>query len=239
MRRTLNEPKNTQSTQESTSQIARKIFFLAVVVAFVLGVTPAIYGQSAGSFSGNVRDKSGSGIAGATVTVTAQETGLERTAKSDEAEKAKKNEASAEERVSLPRECVECHALIPPKTRACPNCGAVPKRRDTVQVREGELVELGQAGQGASVAAKKGSAKELIAAQGRQAVLSQLIAMQGKKKDGWVFFKFKALFGSEPAPDLRRTPAPPTPELQLWVHSENIRWARGAKARASFAVAAE
>jgi hypothetical protein len=85
MRRTINEPKNTQSTQESTSQIARKIFFLAVVVAFVLGVTPAIYGQSAGSFSGNVRDKSGSGIAGATVTVTAQETGLERTAKTDEA----------------------------------------------------------------------------------------------------------------------------------------------------------
>ena len=85
MRCTINEPKCTQSTQELTSQIPHKRFFLAVAIAFVLGVTPAIYGQSAGSFSGNVRDKSASGVAGATVTVIAQETGLERTAKTDEA----------------------------------------------------------------------------------------------------------------------------------------------------------
>ena len=160
-----------------------------------------------------------------------------RTAESDAAEKAKKQDN--EERVSLPRECVECHALIPPKTRACPNCGAVPKRRDTVEVRDGELVEIGADGHSASVTAKKGSAKGVVASQGKQAVLSQLIAMQGKKKDGWVFWKFKALFSEPPGPDLKRTPAPPTPEIQLWVHSENIRWAKSQGARASFGVAAE
>jgi DNA repair protein RadD len=161
-----------------------------------------------------------------------------RTAASDAAEKASKKDA-AEERVSLPRECVECHALIPPKTRVCPNCGAVPKRRDTVQVREGELVELGADQQGSPRTAKKGPARERIAAQGRQAVLSQLIAMQGKKKDGWVFWKFKSLFGVAPGPDLRRTPATPTPEVQMWVHSENIRWAKSQGANTSFRVAAE
>src|SRR5580698_10574726 len=43
------------------------------------------HGQAAGSFSGNVLDKSGSGIVGATVTATTQETGQTRTAKTDNA----------------------------------------------------------------------------------------------------------------------------------------------------------
>ena len=164
-----------------------------------------------------------------------------RTAASDAAEKAKKKDA-ANERVSLPRECIECHALIPPKTRACPNCGAVPKKRDTVEVRDGELVEIGANQQGSPLSGlgqKRLSARERVAQQGPQAVLGQLIAMQGKKKDGWVFWKFKALFGREPGVDLRRTPVAPTPEIQLWVHSENIRWAKSQGARASFGAAAE
>jgi hypothetical protein len=85
MRCTINGPKCTQSREELTHYLLHKIFFLAVAIAFTLYVTPAIYGQAAGSFSGNVHDKSGSGVAGATVKVIAQETGLERTAKTDDA----------------------------------------------------------------------------------------------------------------------------------------------------------
>ena len=159
-----------------------------------------------------------------------------RTAESDAAEKASKKDN--EERVSLPRECVECHALIPPKTRICPNCGAVPKRRDTVEVLDGELVEIGTDGHSASVAAKKGSAKGRVASQGKQAVYSQLWAMKGSKADGWVAHKYREVFGVWPS-GLERVRAEPTPELQMWVHSENIRFAKSAKARASFGVAAE
>jgi Carboxypeptidase regulatory-like domain len=85
MRCTINGPKYTQSTVELTNYILHKIFFLAIAFGFALFVTPVLYGQAAGSFSGNVHDKSGSGVAGATVTVTAQETGSERTAKTDDA----------------------------------------------------------------------------------------------------------------------------------------------------------
>src|ERR1700733_10862795 len=60
-----------------------KIFFLAIVCVLALDLTPATYGQAVGSFSGNVLDKSGSGIPGATVTVSSQGTGLSRTAKTD------------------------------------------------------------------------------------------------------------------------------------------------------------
>ncbi|MGB8258760.1 MAG: carboxypeptidase-like regulatory domain-containing protein [Terracidiphilus sp.] len=46
-------------------------------------ISPAIYGQAIGSFSGNVLDKSGSAIPGAVVTATSQGTGLTRDGKTD------------------------------------------------------------------------------------------------------------------------------------------------------------
>ena len=56
-----------------------------VVGVLTLMISPAIYGQATGSFSGNVLDKSGSAIPGATVTATAQATGLARQGKTDDA----------------------------------------------------------------------------------------------------------------------------------------------------------
>jgi DNA repair protein RadD len=168
-----------------------------------------------------------------------------RTAESDAAEKAKKQDA-AEERMSLPRECVECHALIAPKTRVCPNCGAVPKRRDTVEVRDGELVEIGyglQDGHKPSLDAhgsKKLSAREKLAEQGQQAVYSQLWAMKGTKADGWVARSFRDIFSAYPS-GLEKGHAEPTNELKLWVHHKNIAFVKSRRFRdgASFGVAAE
>jgi hypothetical protein len=62
-----------------------RIFFLLLVCTIALSVSPALYGQAAGSFSGTVTDKSGSAITGATVTATSQGTGVSRQAKTDEA----------------------------------------------------------------------------------------------------------------------------------------------------------
>ncbi len=55
-----------------------KYYILVVVCILALMISPAMHGQATGSFSGNVIDKSGSGIPGATVIATAQETGLAR-----------------------------------------------------------------------------------------------------------------------------------------------------------------
>src|SRR5277367_2169756 len=62
-----------------------RILCLLTVCTIALSVSPALYGQAAGSFSGTVTDKSGSAIAGATVTATSQGTGVSRQAKTDEA----------------------------------------------------------------------------------------------------------------------------------------------------------
>jgi carboxypeptidase family protein len=62
-----------------------RILFLLLVCTLALSVSPVLYGQATGSFSGNVIDKSGSAIAGATVTATSQGTGVSRQAKTDDA----------------------------------------------------------------------------------------------------------------------------------------------------------
>ena len=62
-----------------------RTLFLLLVCALALSVSPALYGQATGSFSGNVVDKSGSAISGATVTATSQGTGVSREAKTDDA----------------------------------------------------------------------------------------------------------------------------------------------------------
>ncbi len=62
-----------------------RMLFLLVVCALALSVSPSLYGQATGSFSGNVVDKSGSAIVSATVTATSQGTGVARQAKTDEA----------------------------------------------------------------------------------------------------------------------------------------------------------
>jgi hypothetical protein len=48
-----------------------------------LALSPGLYGQATGAFSGSVADKGGSSIPGATVTITSQATGVTRTVKTD------------------------------------------------------------------------------------------------------------------------------------------------------------
>lgn len=67
------------------NRMAIRICFNVMAWAFALALSPVFYGQTTGSFSGNVLDQSGSGISGATVTVTSQGTGVARESKTDEA----------------------------------------------------------------------------------------------------------------------------------------------------------
>jgi hypothetical protein len=69
------------------NRMANRIRFnvMACAFAFALSLSPALYGQTTGSFSGNVLDQSGSSIPGATVTATSQGTGVARESKTDEA----------------------------------------------------------------------------------------------------------------------------------------------------------
>ena len=76
---------SSRSTDCSVGASFRKIYSLAAAIALSLTMCATMRGQATGSFSGNVVDKSGSSVAGASVTVTAQGTGQVHDAKTDSA----------------------------------------------------------------------------------------------------------------------------------------------------------
>jgi len=65
--------------------MGKRIVLLALACAVALCVSPIVYGQATGSFSGTVTDKTGSVVAGATVRATSEGTGLSRETKTDDA----------------------------------------------------------------------------------------------------------------------------------------------------------
>ena len=70
---------------QPASSLVRKAFLLLIFIASGFAISPSLYGQGTGSFSGTVTDKSGSNVSGASVTATSAATGLARTGKTDEA----------------------------------------------------------------------------------------------------------------------------------------------------------
>ena len=78
-------PECSQSGEAASGTKLHKVFLLLALSFLVLMSSSRFYGQAAGSFSGNVVDKSGSSIPGAAITVTSPATGLTRTSKTDSA----------------------------------------------------------------------------------------------------------------------------------------------------------
>ena len=64
--------------------LANRTWWRALLCTYVLAACPLLYGQATGSFFGTVADTTGSVIAGAKITVTAQETGVSRDATTDQ-----------------------------------------------------------------------------------------------------------------------------------------------------------
>src|SRR3984885_14780917 len=83
MKRTIVGNKCPKSVEGQADTNFRQVLLLMVFSVLTLMICPAMHGQATGSFSGNVLDKSGSGIAGATVIATSQTTGLTRDTKTD------------------------------------------------------------------------------------------------------------------------------------------------------------
>ncbi len=65
--------------------MSKRILFLVTLCAAGLCLSPRVYGQATGSFSGTITDKSGSVITGATVKAISEATGVSRESKTDDA----------------------------------------------------------------------------------------------------------------------------------------------------------
>ena len=68
---------------EAADTRSHKLLLSIVVCIITLMMSPAMHGQATGSFSGNITDKSGSAVPGASIIATAQATGQQRDTKAD------------------------------------------------------------------------------------------------------------------------------------------------------------
>lgn len=131
-----------------------------------------------------------------------------------------------------PRLCDDCKAVLPRQATHCPECGAIREARSSVQMNDGELVELG---------ARARSKLPPIAAD-MAAFHAELrwIARDRGYSGGWVAHKFKEKFGTWPDdPAIKfADPAPPSLKTRQWVRSRQIAWAKGgARSSAGFQMA--
>jgi DNA repair protein RadD len=127
-------------------------------------------------------------------------------------------QARAERNEPLPKECVKCQFLKPPKTLQCPCCGFVPVPQPKVVHCGGELIELTSRNTVRSVSTEQ-----------QQSFYAELRRIQETRgyKSGWAAHKFKEKFGHFPPFAWNNQPtALPSPATFRWVQSRNIAWAK-------------
>ncbi len=143
----------------------------------------------------------------------------------DDGSEAKNGAHKQQERGEpLPKKCDECAAVIAPKAKECPGCGAPVLTRMQVKHEPGELIELG--------ARRSGKTEPSIA--DKAIFYSQLKGFAAARRyaDGWVSHKFKERFGTWPNDPRIRSGPSLTPSLQTrnWIMSRQIAFAKGKRA---------
>lgn len=111
---------------------------------------------------------------------------------------------------ALPKICSKCAFVKPANVYTCPNCGFAPERQSTVNVGEGELVQV------------KGGRKPATAAE-RQDWYSQLLgaARQLGHQPGWAEHMFRDKFGTWPN-GFRKCETEPGPQVLNFIKSRKI-----------------
>jgi len=125
---------------------------------------------------------------------------------------------------ALPKACPNCHYLKPAKVHKCPACSFEPKKPSNVEVIDGDLM---------LVKGKKRSAQEAALEKRfgtKQEVYSMLLAYASDHgmKTGFAAHKYRAIFGVWPK-GLSEAKKETSLDLQRWIVSERIRWAKTAR----------
>jgi superfamily II DNA or RNA helicase len=133
---------------------------------------------------------------------------------------------SARAQEALPKKCIKCTFLKPPKMLQCPCCGFIPTPQARAEHRDGELVELASRSR-AIAEDHKNFYRELRA-----------VARMRGYKDGWVGYKFKDRYGTFPPREYSHLPPmAPSDATFRWVKSRSIAFAKSRNNPASGAEA--
>ncbi len=130
----------------------------------------------------------------------------------DDGRERQKAQPKAKE--ALPKKCASCAFLKPPKVHACPCCGFAPVKRNTVEHRDGELVELRS--RTAAVPANSNRFYQEL----------KWFALTHEYKPGWIAHKFKEKFGHWPNGLDHLPPVEPSRVTLGWIRSRQIAYAK-------------
>lgn len=126
-----------------------------------------------------------------------------------------KNPSKKKKKDQLPKECGKCGLLKPPRAKLCPYCGFEAKNIEAIESKDAEMVEL----DGANKKAKK---------EDKQKWLSMFLGYAQDKGKSWKFVlaMYKNKFGVWPRGLIEDAPLPPDHEVQSYIRSRNIAWAK-------------
>ncbi len=128
----------------------------------------------------------------------------------DDGREKPKKEPTAKEKADA--KCPKCSHFWPSNSDTCPACGHVRMRRNDVESVPGVMEEL--VGANVILEQKRKWLAEL-----------RFICQRENYSSGWAAHKFKEKFGSWPN-NINAEPAPPSPEVQRWLRSRQIAWAK-------------
>lgn len=122
-----------------------------------------------------------------------------------------------------PRTCGKCSALIPPATKACPLCGDVFSKPNTIEHEKGELVEFGLT----PPKAKKSKKEEPTPAM-KEVFYAEAIHIADEKgrKRGWADHLYFERYKHWPTRKNGIEPIAPSYETLRYVQSRNIARAK-------------
>lgn len=140
----------------------------------------------------------------------------------------------------LPKECPACAYLRPPSMTKCPNCGFEPEHKIKAPTpQDGELQEVTRTEGG--IFKRRGGTRPISATQIAIGSLKvslvdfygQLKRYSAEKgyKEGWAAQKYKSAVGKWPEHGDVIPPRQIDYEVASWIRSQNIRFAKGQKAR--------
>jgi len=142
---------------------------------------------------------------------------VEWTLDTDKRAENKRNQARKTGEAPSLKDCPECGAVRKAGS-PCTACGWRPREKaDAPEVAEGELSKVERDGTAQRQTHDKGAwFRQLLC-----------IARQRGYKDGWAAHKYREKFGQ--FPKHRKAPETPSPEVQAWVRSRQIAYAKAKK----------
>lgn len=130
-----------------------------------------------------------------------------------------------------PIECSNCHAVVSPVNKACPECGHEFQRKAEVTYTPGKLEEVTQG---------KPRERQLVmwTREEKQSFWSQVLgySKERDKSEAWCLAQYRTKFGEWPSkerPALLDVPIEPLPAFRNWIKSRLIAFVKAKEAQAN------